>query len=74
MADSNLIRLSGLWAHTQEDGSTVLTGNLGGGARVVILPVRDKASAKAPDYALYIAPGDKKDGQQRKKSRPMLGH
>jgi len=27
MADSNLIRLSGLWAHEQEDGSMVLTGN-----------------------------------------------
>jgi len=32
MAESNLIRLSGLWAHEQEDGSLVLTGNLGCGA------------------------------------------
>jgi len=58
----NLIRLSGLWAHPQEDGSMVLTGNLGGGARVVVLPIGgDKTSPKAPDYVLYIGRGDGKE-------------
>jgi len=75
----NLIRLSGLWAHEQEDGSMVLTGNLGGGARVVVLPIRDKTSSKAPDYALYIGPGDGKErGEGRKQgnrdSRLIRGH
>ncbi len=48
LAESNLIRLSGLWAHEQDDDSMVLTGNLGGGARVVVLPIRDKGSSKEP--------------------------
>jgi len=38
--------------------SMVLTGNLGGGARVVVLPIRDKGLSKSLDYALYIGPGD----------------
>jgi len=62
MADSSLIRLSGLWAHEQDDGSLVLTGNLGGGARVVVLPIRDKGSSnKQPDYVLYLGSGDGKE-------------
>jgi len=57
----------------------VLTGNLGGGARVVILPIRDKGSSKSPDYALYIGPGDgKEQGEGRKQgsrdSRLLRGH
>ena len=75
----NLIRLSGLWAHEQDDGSMVLTGNLGGGARIVVLPIRDKGSSKSPDYALYIGPGDSKElGVGRKQgnrdSRLLRGH
>jgi len=66
----NLIRLSGLWAHKQEDGSMVLTGNLGGGARVVVLPIGDKTSSKSPDYALYIGPGD---GKQQGEGRTQGG-
>jgi len=63
----NLIRLSGLWAHEQEDGSLVLTGDLGGGARIVVLPIRDKGSSKSPDYALYVGSGDGKQyGEGRK--------
>jgi len=78
MAESNLIRLSGLWAHEQEDGSMVLTGNLGG-ARVVVLPIRDKSSSQSPDYALYIGPGnDKSRGQGRRQgvggARTIQGH
>jgi len=79
MAESNLIRLSGLWAHEQEDGSMVLTGNLGGGARVVVLPIQDKGSSKSPDYALYIGQGDGKQrgkgqGQRVGDSRLRRGH
>jgi len=70
----NLIRLSGLWAHKQEDGSMVLTGNLGGGARIVVLPIRDKTSPKAPDYALYVGPGDGKEhGEGRKQGGRASG-
>jgi len=70
----NLIRLSGLWAHKQEDGSMVLTGNLGG-ARVVVLPIRgDKTSPKSPDYALYIGSGDgKQHGEGRKQGNRGSG-
>jgi len=79
MAESNLIRLSGLWAHEQDDGSMVLTGNLGGGARVVVLPIRDKSSSQSPDYVLYIGPGDDKSGGQGRRqgagdSRTIQGH
>jgi len=79
MAESNLIRLSGLWAHEQEDGSMVLTGNLGGGARVVVLPIRDKGSSKSLDYALYIGSGDGRQrgegqGQGTGDSRLRRGH
>jgi len=79
MVESNLIRLSGLWAHEQEDGSMVLTGNLGGGARVVVLPIRDKGSSKSPDYALYIGSGDGRQrgegqGQGTGDSRLRRGH
>jgi len=34
--------------------------DLGGGARVVVLPIRDKGSSRSLDYALYIGPGDDK--------------
>jgi len=71
----NLIRLSGLWAYEQEDGLMVLTGNLGGGAWVVVLPIRgDKTSSKSPDYALYIGPGDGKEhGEGRKQGGRASG-
>jgi len=70
----NLIRLSGLWAHKQADGSMVLTGNLGG-ARVVVLPIRgDKTSPKSPDYALYVGSGDgKQQGEGWKQGNRASG-
>ena len=53
-----MIKLSGMWVHTNDDGSIRVTGNMGS-CRLVMLPNKWKKSAKDSDYILYVAEPDK---------------
>lgn len=55
MADSNLVRVGGLW---KSKSGKAITGSLGQ-ARIVIFPNDRKKGERDPDYIMYIAPSDR---------------
>lgn len=68
MADSNLIRLTGLWRAQTKAGDTMLSGSLSPSSKLVILSNSKKQKATDPDYIAFIAPAEKKEDQP---SRPV---
>lgn len=49
----DLVRLGGVWKNKTKTGVQYLSGQLGGYARLVILPNRDKTKEADPDYIVY---------------------
>jgi len=62
MANSELIKVTGLWKSEDRNGNLVLSGNLNGNARVVIFTNTFKESEKEPDYIMYLGKNEKRDG------------
>lgn len=48
------VRMMGLWKKTKEDGSFYMTGRIGGGAKVLLLPNRNAGQQGEPDYELIL--------------------
>jgi len=66
MADSNLIRLTGLWKNTTKTGDTMLTGNFSPSSKLIILPNTRKQKDSDPDYIAFMSPSEKKEDQAKK--------
>lgn len=47
------IRLTGLWEHKNDDGTTTLVGGLGGG-RIRIIGNQWKTRDNEPDFIMYL--------------------
>ena len=62
-----LIRIGGLWLNESKSGK-YMAGSLGG-ARVLVFRNTKKQKPNEPDYNLFIAPAQKKDGAG--KGRPQ---
>ncbi len=62
MANSELIKVTGLWQSEDKNGNLVLSGNLNGNARVVIFTNNYKEAEKEPDYIMYLGKNEKQDG------------
>jgi len=57
--ESKLIRVTGLWkTKTKQAGKTMLSGQMGGECRVIILPNDRKQNEREPDYVLFFAPSE----------------
>lgn len=58
-----MIKIGALWNST---GKPLATGKLGQYANLVILPNSNKQSDKSPDYWVFIAEDERKEGNQAK--------
>ena len=55
MANSNLVKLTGLWKRkSKKDGSQYLSGNLTPTATMIVLPNTHKKTDKEPDYIAFV--------------------
>ena len=64
---SELIKLTGLWKNTRDDGSISMSGKLSRTSRLVILPNKYKKGERDPDYYAFLAPVEiKKDDEDIK--------
>lgn len=68
MTDSNLIRLTGLWKTQTKAGETMLSGAVSASSKLLILPNNKKAKDSDPDYIAFLAPAEKKEEQEVKRS------
>jgi hypothetical protein len=59
-----MIKLSGMFEHPTADGGTMLTGEMGGDARLVLLRVAERRTPRSPSHILYIAQQDGPAGQR----------
>ena len=56
MANSNLVKLTGLWKRkSKKDGSQYLSGNLTPTAKMIVLPNSKKKTDKEPDYIAFVS-------------------
>lgn len=60
---AQMIKLGALW--NPRNGGQVLTGSINGDVRIVVMPNRYKKEDKHPDWILYLAPNEKKDGPRK---------
>lgn len=62
---SKLIEIGALWL-SQGSAKSIATGNLGGkgGARLVLLANDKRGNEKAPDWRLFVAPDERREGQR----------
>jgi len=51
---SELVRLGGVWRNKTKGGINYLSGQLGGYARMVIMPNKDKTKEADPDYIVFV--------------------
>ena len=59
---SEMIKITGLWKGKDKNGSTFMSGTMGG-VKVLIFANKYKEEDKHPDYIMYFAQKeDKKDG------------
>ena len=61
MADSNLVRLTGLWESLSEQGGKYLVGSISPSSRLLIFPNKRKRKDSDPDFVAYIAPQEKRE-------------
>lgn len=59
-----MINATGLWLHEKQDGTTYMSGTLGG-VRVLIFKNEHKTEDKHPDYRLVFAENKPKEGTQK---------
>ncbi len=65
MANSNLVKLTGLWKRkSKKDGSQYLTGKLTPTATMIVLPNSKKKTDKEPDYIAFVSAYQAKAKQQ----------
>ena len=61
MADSNLVRLTGLWQNQSKQGESYLVGSISPSSRLLIFPNKRKQRDRGPDFIAYIAPQERED-------------
>ena len=54
MSFGELVRVGGVWKNKTKSGSSYLAGQLGGYARMVVMPNKDKAKESDPDYIVFV--------------------
>lgn len=59
MAESNLIRLTGLWIKEGQDGNRHLSGTVSPSSSLVVLPNQSKRREEDPDFVAYLAPAER---------------
>jgi len=64
MAETNLLRLTGLWKTQTKAGAIMLSGSLSPSSKLVILPNTKKQKASDPDYIAFMAPAEKREDQK----------
>lgn len=70
MADSKMVNVCGLWKNESRNGSTYLSGSLGG-LQILVFPVKEKRSDKSPDYTLCIAEKKREEKQEKSGGTPF---
>ncbi len=60
---SDLLQVTGLWKNTSANGDTYLQGKLGPNIRILIFKNKFKTADNQPDYQIYFAPVERKDGE-----------
>lgn len=55
MDTTGMIKLTGLWKQTKPNGEEYLSGKMNRGAKLLVLPNRNKRGPKDPDYDLFVA-------------------
>jgi len=68
--DSKLINVCGLWKNESRNGSTYLSGSLGG-VQILVFPVKEKRSDKSPDYMLCISEKKREEKQEKSGGTPF---
>lgn len=69
-----MLRLTGLWESSSQNGGRVLSGRINGSCRLVILPNRYKAKDSDPDFIAYLVPavrGEAPQGPAPSESEPV---
>lgn len=56
MADSDKVRIGGLWREESKAGGAYLSGRLSATSKLLVLPNGHKKAEKDPDFILYLAP------------------
>jgi uncharacterized protein (DUF736 family) len=59
---SDLMQVGGLWKNTSANGDTYLQGKLGPNVRILIFKNKYKNADNQPDYQIYFAPVERKEG------------
>lgn len=74
MANSNMIKVGGLWSNKDKDGNSYLTGKLNPGVKILIFKNKYRESENHPTHILYIAPVEQQgQGQQEESADDLLG-
>jgi uncharacterized protein (DUF736 family) len=60
---SDLMQVGGLWKNTSANGDTYLQGKLGPNVRILIFKNKYKNADNQPDYQIYFAPVERKEGE-----------
>jgi len=65
-----LIRVMGLWEEKDQNGNTMLSGNLSGRSRVNITTNSFKKSEREPDYYLHVVQIERQDPSGEENQQP----
>lgn len=66
--ESGLVRLTGLWLSKDKAGEKYLSGTVSPSSRLLVLANGHKQKASDPDYIAYLAPAERQQEQQTKRS------
>lgn len=68
------VKLTGLWKHTDKNGSVFLNGSLNNLVNLTIMPNTFKTSSdkNSPDYIAYISPKEPKKEQPKRQQQSEL--
>lgn len=69
-SQSQMLRVTGLWASTSKNGRRMLSGQVSPGLRLLILE-NPGATGNEPPFSAYLAPSEKRD-QQAPQTPPSL--
>ncbi len=67
---SDLMQVGGLWKNTSANGESYLQGKLGPNVRILIFKNKFKTADNQPDFQIYFAPVERKEGEGEGEVRP----
>ena len=63
------MQVSGLWKNTSANGDMYLQGKLGNSVRILIFKNKYKTADNQPDYQIYFAPVERREGEAQGQTR-----